>query len=440
MEETPLCTIMKKHGSDKGQDRHNYTITYHKLFKNKRTQITNIFEIGIGSTNPQIPSSMGPNGTPKASLRGWSEYFPNATIHGADIDETILKNEEKIQTHYVDQNNPTSIQEMWNSPSLQNQTFDIIIDDAQHNHQANITFLNNSLQKLKPDGTYIIEDINTNPQNIQQYQTTLNQNKNINYQIHQIPHPTNNQDNCIITITRKNAIILIGQVKNFHPLAQNFHTNIHQHLHQTSHYILLTSKNTTYTNPRQNENHPIDHTTILQHINFTKEIYDGLEEENTPLSQQIHQQTQHLINTYGGAWEQHSTTSTNNALKLLYSLNLLYHTLQDQKNHYNKYIIIRSDIHQDTPFNPEWLQNTEDATLPKFASYGGYNDRYAILNPKAYTSYCSRYQKITQNPQHLHSETYLKQTLTQDNITVKEEKEIKFRLLRSDGNLSPTQY
>lgn len=439
MEETPLCTIMQKHGSDKGQGRHNYTPLYHNLFKNKRTQITDIFELGIGTTNPQIPSNMGPNGTPKASLRGWKEYFPNATIHGADIDTTILKDEEKIQTHYVDLNNPQTIQEMWNQHSLKEQTFDIIIDDGLHNHQANTTFLTNSLKKLKPDGTYIIEDINTNPQNIQQYQNTLNQ-LPINYRIHQIPHPTNNQDNCTIIITRKNAIILIGQVKNFHPLAQNFHTNIHQHLHQTSHYILITSKNTTYTNPRQNENHPIDHTTILKHINFTKEIYDGLEEENTPLSQHLHQQTKHLINTYGGAWEQHSTTSTYNHLKLLYSLHLLYHTLKDQNQQYNKYIILRSDIHQDTPLNPEWLKNEEDATLPEFASYGGYNDRYAILNPKAYTSYCSRYQKITQTPQHLHSETYLKQTLTQDHITVKEEKDIKFRLLRSNGTLSDIQY
>lgn len=239
---------------------------------------------------------------------------------------------------------------------------------------------------------------------------------------------------------KQNAIILIGQVKNFHPLANNFHTNIHQQLHQTSDYILITSKQKIYTNPRQNENHPIDHTTILQHINFTKIIYDGLEEENTPLCQTIHQQAQHLVNTYGGAWEHHSNNSTYNALKLLYSLHLLYHTLKDQEIHYNKYILLRSDIHYDTPFNPEWLKNPQDATISKHSSWGGYNDRHAILNHKAYTSYCSRYQKITHNPQHLHSETYLKQTLNQDNITVKEEDEIKFRLLRSNGTLSDVQY
>ena len=239
---------------------------------------------------------------------------------------------------------------------------------------------------------------------------------------------------------KENVIILMGQVKNFDPLADLFKTQIHQPLHQSSDYILITSKHKTYTNPRQNENHPIDHTSILKHIYFTKIIYDGLEEENSTLCQTLHQQNQHLIKTYGGAYEENSTLSTYNSLQLLYSLHLLNSMLQDQKIQYNKYIMLRSDIHHDTTFNPEWLKNPEDATIPLQSSWGGYNDRYAILNQKAFTSYCSRYQKITQNPQFLHAETYLKQTLDQDNITVTQQKEIKFRLLRSDGTLTCMQY
>ncbi len=193
---------MTKHGSDKGHGRHNYTPEYHKLFTEKRNKIEKVFEIGIGSQNPLIPCNMGQGGTPSASLRGWKEYFPNATIHGADIDKTILKDEERIKTHYVDQNDPNAIQEMWNKPDLKEITFDIIIDDGQHNHQANITFLKNSLQKLKPDGTYIIEDISIKPETLKEYQQTLDQ-LPINYQIHQLPHPTNQEDNCIIIITTK---------------------------------------------------------------------------------------------------------------------------------------------------------------------------------------------------------------------------------------------
>jgi len=206
MNQTPLCIIMTKHGSDKGHGRHNYTPEYHKLIGKKRNKIKNVFEIGIGSQNPQIPNNMGQGGTPSASLRGWKEYFPNATIHGADIDKTILKNEEKIQTHYVDQKDAKTIQEMWNHPSLKTKTFDIIVDDGQHTLETNINFLKNSIQKLKPKGTYIIEDINTDPKNIQQFRKALNKLKKthrIKYFIKQIPHPTNQEDNCIIIITTK---------------------------------------------------------------------------------------------------------------------------------------------------------------------------------------------------------------------------------------------
>jgi len=242
------------------------------------------------------------------------------------------------------------------------------------------------------------------------------------------------------TPKKENAIILIGQVKNFDPLADLFKTQVHQHLHQTSEYILLTSQQKTYTNPRQNENHPIDHTTILKHINFTQIIYDELEKEDSTQYLTLYQLNKYLNNTYGGAYEEHSLLSTFNALKQLYSLHLLYHTLQSQNKHYNKYILLRSDIHHDTAFNPEWLKNPEDTTIPLQSSWGGYNDRYAILNHKAFTSYCSRYQKIYHYPQKLHAETYLKQTLDQDNITVNLQEEIKFRLLRSDGTLTSMQY
>lgn len=242
------------------------------------------------------------------------------------------------------------------------------------------------------------------------------------------------------TPQKENVIILMGQVKNFDPLADLFKTQIHQNLHQNCEYILLTSQQKTYTNPRQNENHQIDYTSILKHINFAQIIYDELEKEESTQNQTLRQLNTYLNNTYGGAYDEHSILSTYNSLKLLYSLHLLYHTLQSQNKHYNKYILLRSDIHHDTAFNPEWLKNPEDAIIPLQSSWGGYNDRYAILNEKAFTSYCSRYQKIYHYPQKLHAESYLKQTLDQDNITVKQPEEIRFRLLRSDGTLTSKEY
>jgi len=52
-----LTEIMKKHSSDKGNlyQNHNYTDFYHFLFKDIRRKNLNIFEVGLGSINPDIP-------------------------------------------------------------------------------------------------------------------------------------------------------------------------------------------------------------------------------------------------------------------------------------------------------------------------------------------------------------------------------------------------
>lgn len=81
---TPLCEIMKRHGSDKGgnilNSWHNYTVFYNTIFNNMRLDSLRLFELGIGSINPQMNNNMGVNGKPGASLYGWSEYFPNAKV------------------------------------------------------------------------------------------------------------------------------------------------------------------------------------------------------------------------------------------------------------------------------------------------------------------------------------------------------------------------
>ena len=162
-ETTELCEIMERHGSDKSckptwvdYEGHNYTRFYSKLFNNLRTKDINFFELGLGTNNINIPCNMGRLGTPGASIRAWKEYFPNANIYGADIDKTILFNEDRIKTFYCDQTNSIEIQKMWENI---NNNFDIIIDDGLHEFNANLNFLKNSLDKLNDGGYYIIEDV-----------------------------------------------------------------------------------------------------------------------------------------------------------------------------------------------------------------------------------------------------------------------------------------
>jgi hypothetical protein len=160
---TPLCEIMGRNNSDKGHSNitsswHNYTTFYYEIFKDRKEMPLRIFELGLGTNNVNIPSNMGPNGRPGASLYGWYIFFPNSYIFGADIDAEILFSTDKIKTFYCDQTNPQIIQNMWNEPSLQ-ENFDIIIEDGLHTFNANVCFFENSIHKLKSNGYFIIEDI-----------------------------------------------------------------------------------------------------------------------------------------------------------------------------------------------------------------------------------------------------------------------------------------
>ena len=163
---TDLCEIMGRNQSDKGavcitQSPHNYTTLYAKLFSPRRHMNLRIFEMGLGTNNVNIPSNMGWGGRPGASLYGWREYFPNASIHGGDIDRDILFTDDRIDTYYCDQTNPVAIAQMWSDPRL-SEKFDIMLDDGLHTYDANVCLLENSIHKLAVNGIYIIEDIALN--------------------------------------------------------------------------------------------------------------------------------------------------------------------------------------------------------------------------------------------------------------------------------------
>src|SRR5882672_10593977 len=91
---TTLCDLMTSLGSDKGNPFHNYTVVYDWLFSRFRNEDLAVFELGLGTNKVGAPSSMGPQGKPGASLRGWRSYFPRAQIFGADIDSDILFEED----------------------------------------------------------------------------------------------------------------------------------------------------------------------------------------------------------------------------------------------------------------------------------------------------------------------------------------------------------
>ena len=139
---------------------HTYGFIYELLFFNRRNTVLNVFECGIGSSNPTVTSNMGLNGKSGASLRLWRDYFPNAEIYGADIDKDVLFSEERIKTYELDQTNANSISKLWKK--IPDVKFDLMVDDGLHNVKAGMTLLINSIAKLNLGGIYIIEDVSVN--------------------------------------------------------------------------------------------------------------------------------------------------------------------------------------------------------------------------------------------------------------------------------------
>jgi hypothetical protein len=208
---TPLCEIMGRNKSDKGDvdintSWHNYTTFYYSIFKNIRYSKIRLFELGLGTNNTNIDSNMGEHGKPGASLYGWSEFFPNALIFGADIDKDILFQTDRIKTFYCDQTKPEIIKNMWNEPELKD-NFDIIIEDGLHTYEANVIFFENSIHKLNISGYYIIEDVaNTN---IQRFEDKIKLWKNIYtdciFSIVKLPSMKNYIDNNLIVIHKSKS-------------------------------------------------------------------------------------------------------------------------------------------------------------------------------------------------------------------------------------------
>tara|TARA_Y100000590_G_scaffold462925_1_gene628313 strand:+ start:921 stop:1619 length:699 start_codon:yes stop_codon:yes gene_type:complete len=194
-----LTDLMNLYGSDKGglNNHHNYSLYYSEIFSSRKDIVKNFLEVGLGTNNTNIPSNMGPNGKPLASLRAWKDYFQNAEIYGADIDRDILKNEERIRTYFVDQTSPISISEMFKNFNVDK--FDIIIEDGLHEYKANICFFENAIDHLSDDGIYIIEDVFY--KDIKKFEKYFSSTK-YNFSIIELFHHKNIANNCIIKVTK----------------------------------------------------------------------------------------------------------------------------------------------------------------------------------------------------------------------------------------------
>jgi hypothetical protein len=145
-----------------GTDKAIYAAQYHALFKHIREWPRTLLEIGIGTMIPDAPENMvnyaGEGYSPGGSLRAWRDYFPNAQIHGIDIQpDTQFVDEARIHTHLCNSTSHDLVNRFIESQG--GISFDIIIDDGSHRAIDQLTTLRNLYPHLERGGYYIIEDV-----------------------------------------------------------------------------------------------------------------------------------------------------------------------------------------------------------------------------------------------------------------------------------------
>ena len=89
----------------------------------------------------------------------WTDYFPNAIIHGADINPTSVICESysnRVKFHLTDQRNVTQLKNLG-----QFAPFDLIIDDGNHFWMEQILTFKTIFPYVKKGGIYIVEDTTT---------------------------------------------------------------------------------------------------------------------------------------------------------------------------------------------------------------------------------------------------------------------------------------
>lgn len=163
-----LATLFRKFGSDKSS-KHAYHTIYSSLFPDA-SQVEKVLEIGLGTNSINVVSNMGRSHKGVGgSLRAFREYFPNASIFGADVDVEALFQEDRITTFWTDQVEIASMLELIKSTGGE---IDLFIDDGLHSFNANINSLRAGLRSVKQGGFIVIEDIH--PELEPEWTRTLN--------------------------------------------------------------------------------------------------------------------------------------------------------------------------------------------------------------------------------------------------------------------------
>ena len=117
---------------------HNYLSAYATHLESIRSDIKSVLEIGLETDR---------------SIKMWQEYFPNAQIHGVDINPSNkIFETDRIKIFIGDQGDNNFLNTV---PG----PFDVIIDDGSHHPRDIISTFRYLFPRLSSGGYYAIEDL-----------------------------------------------------------------------------------------------------------------------------------------------------------------------------------------------------------------------------------------------------------------------------------------
>jgi hypothetical protein len=155
-----LGRLFEEFGSDK--HRNGYHSLYGELLGealgSSDAEPIHVLEIGIGSQNPKVVSSMAwASSSNGGSLRAFAALSNRIVVLGLDYDRGSLFAEDRITTRFVDQLEAKTFDVALHG--YENIAFDLIIDDGLHFITANLNSMYKLLPRLTAGGHMVIEDV-----------------------------------------------------------------------------------------------------------------------------------------------------------------------------------------------------------------------------------------------------------------------------------------
>ena len=143
---TTLKNLVNNWHTDK-DTVHSYLDLYNNLLLDKKNTAKNVLEVGIQHGG---------------SIKLWSDFFTNATVHGLDITNgsnivADIKNNDKIILYTdTDAYNEDIFNRLFLNNGLK---FDFLLDDGPQTLESMIQFINLYSKVMTDDGILIIEDV-----------------------------------------------------------------------------------------------------------------------------------------------------------------------------------------------------------------------------------------------------------------------------------------